>query len=179
MPAACFGSSEKVVFAGIGFIPTKLICCRYVPLSPPGFSPYSANCVAMYFAAISLPRNPGPRPSSRSSARNLTCARIFSPSIDASAAFTAGGMDCAISAPERQKTEATTATAKRIFIKLMLLEYDILRHDQSNRIFPPPRGQPLEERTSPYLRRAGRKYFDFDMFIRMVMKRFNVVLAFL
>jgi hypothetical protein len=61
----------------------------------------------------------------------------------------------------------------------MLLEYDILRHDQSNRIFPAPRGHPLEQRTSPGLRRAGRKYFVFDMFIRMVMQRFHVVLAFL
>ena len=61
----------------------------------------------------------------------------------------------------------------------MLLEYDILRHDQSNRIFPAPRGHPLQQRTCPYPHRSRRKYFYFDMFIRMVMKRFSVVLAFL
>src|SRR5712692_10115693 len=41
----------------------------------------SANCAAMYSVARSPPRVPGPRPSSRSDARNLTCARMRSPEI--------------------------------------------------------------------------------------------------
>src|SRR3954468_5211135 len=47
---------------------------KYVPSSPPGLIPIKANWVAMYFAAISCPRVPASRPSSKSSARNATCA---------------------------------------------------------------------------------------------------------
>src|ERR1017187_1579831 len=45
----------------------------------------------MYSAAMSPPRCPVPRPSSRSCARNLTWARIFSESIEAIACSAAGG----------------------------------------------------------------------------------------
>ncbi len=56
-----------------------------------GLSPSSANCVAMYSAASSPPRVPGPRPSSRSRERKRTCARIFSGSMDAAASRAAAG----------------------------------------------------------------------------------------
>src|SRR5260221_14718866 len=45
----------------------------------------------MYFAAISPPRCPVPRPSSRSSDRKRTCARIFSGSTFFMAALAAAG----------------------------------------------------------------------------------------
>src|ERR1700758_3861105 len=69
----------------------------------------------MYWAAISLPRRPGPRPSRRSSARNLTWARIFSGSMEASAALTAGGMVWAGALAEMVSRNAASATAKRIW----------------------------------------------------------------
>ena len=57
-------SAKRV--SGRVVIPTIGTRCMYDPLSPAGFSPYVANCVAMYSAAMSPPRCPVPRPSSRS-----------------------------------------------------------------------------------------------------------------
>src|SRR5690349_9434196 len=51
---------------------------KYVPLSPAGRAPASANWVAMYSVASSPPRAPTPRPSRRSLARNFTWARMRS-----------------------------------------------------------------------------------------------------
>src|SRR3981189_3400936 len=73
----------------------------------------------MYWAAISLPRRPGPRPSRRSSERNLTWARIFSGSIEASAALTAGGMVWAgaMAAMESRDAARVTTERMRVWIK--------------------------------------------------------------
>src|SRR5271156_994227 len=75
----------------------------------------------MYWAAISLPRRPGPRPSRRSSARKRTWARIFSGSMEASAALTAGGMVWASALMERARNEAAREADGRMRIKFVLL----------------------------------------------------------
>src|SRR5271168_704680 len=73
-----------------------------------------ANWVAMYLAASSLPRRPGPRPSRRSSARNRTWARIFSGSTEASAAWTAGGIAWAFVGVEELNTRARSDAERRV-----------------------------------------------------------------
>src|SRR3954465_1202616 len=65
------------VTAGVGVVrddSIRFTFLKYVPSSPPGLIPINVNWAAMYFAAISCPRVPASRPSSKSSARNATCA---------------------------------------------------------------------------------------------------------
>src|SRR6185437_9339963 len=81
--------------------------------------PSRANWVAIYFAARSPPRSPGYRPSSRSSDKTRTCARIFSASMEASAFFTAGGTTCA-------KTPADIANKNTLAAKPLLVFIDAL-----------------------------------------------------
>src|SRR6185369_8235699 len=62
------------VVLGSAFTPTSDTGWKKLPPSPAPFAPIASSCEAMYFAAISPPRAPVPRPSSRSSERNLMCA---------------------------------------------------------------------------------------------------------
>src|SRR5580704_5952333 len=84
MDGPCLGSNTNCVCGSV-VIPTSGTFCRYEPSSPAGFNPYSANCVARYSAAISPPRWPVPRPSSRSCERKRTCQRMCSGLIVSSA----------------------------------------------------------------------------------------------
>src|ERR1700761_3882687 len=77
----------------------------------------------MYLAASSLPRRPGPRPSRRSSERNLTWARMFSGLMEASAALTAGGMFWARAATEKARREAVTAVERRVGKVVLLRDW--------------------------------------------------------
>src|SRR5713101_8505343 len=74
----------------------------------------------MYSAAISTPRCPVPRPSSKSLARNFTWARIFSLSISGRVACGAGafpgaavGLRCAAAYSTLVRTHANASTADR------------------------------------------------------------------
>src|SRR6266516_542299 len=104
---------------GSAFTPTSETGWKKLPSLPAPFRPIASNWEAMYLAAISPPRAPVPRPSSKSSERNLMWARSRPSLMEVAGLFRFWAIEVATKATATSKTDSPTT----LDILILLLQY--------------------------------------------------------